>query len=120
MMQNQPVNAYILSLAGGVLIILGSLLALLTPPRILPIFRLPTLLLTLSIARFIVGTVVGLLVIYLSLALRGSAVQSRVQSIGTVLLILAIIGLIVGGGVLSLLGFILTLVSSILALTWRP
>ena len=83
------------------------------PMTFMPIF-VPAILIVIGV----VGLIISVLALYFSLRLRGLSDVGAVHSTGIVLLILAIIGLFVANG--FFIGFILLLIGSILALTWKP
>ncbi|MFP3491957.1 MAG: hypothetical protein RXN86_04190, partial [Vulcanisaeta sp.] len=66
----------------------------------------------------VIGLVVSVLALYFSIRLGRLSDVGAVHSTGIVLLILSIIGLFVANG--FFIGFILLLVGSILAITWKP
>ncbi|GGI79099.1 hypothetical protein [Vulcanisaeta souniana] len=128
-----PHTAYILSLIGSILMIISSIVALVLAgfasalPRYYALHRLgyysmmplfiymPVILVIVGI----IGLVVGALATYFSLRLGKLNDVNAVHSTGIVLLILSIIGLFTGASGFFI-GFILLLIGSILAISWKP
>jgi len=127
----RPHTAYILSLIGSVLMLLNAIMVLIAAaiisavPHLLHRFfsyypMVPLYLLTPTILAIIgvTGLVVSILAMYFSIRLGRLSDASAVHSTGIALLVLSIIGLFVANG--FFVGFILLLVGSILAITWKP
>lgn len=128
----RPHTAYVLSLIGSVLMLISSLMVLAAAGfmsmyhgyfafhrfgyyPMMPMFVFTPVFFVIV---GIVGLVVSVLALYFSIRLGGLSDVGSVHSIGVVLLVLAIIGLFVANG--FFVGFILLLIGSILALTWKP
>ncbi|WP_054842837.1 hypothetical protein [Vulcanisaeta distributa] len=128
-----PRTAYILSLIGSILMVISSIAVLIfagmlmaMPPHFYafhrfgyyPMMSIIPLAPIFFVVIGIVGLVVSVLAMYFSLRLSRLSDVNAVHSTGIVLLILAIIGLFVANG--FFIGFILLLIGSILAITWKP
>ncbi len=128
-----PRTAYILSLIGSILMVISSIVVLIAAGGILMSiphfyafhrFGYYSLMPMISLSPFffivvgIIGLVVSVLALYFSVRLGRLSDVSAVHNTGIILLILAIIGLFVANG--FFIGFILLLIGSILAITWKP
>jgi hypothetical protein len=127
-----PRTAYILSLIGSIFMLLSSLIVLGVAAMIsayphyfafhrfgyypmIPLYMLTPIFL---VVVGVIGLVVSVLALYFSIRLGRLSDVGAVHSTGIILLILSIIGLFVANG--FFIGFILLLVGSILAITWKP
>ncbi len=128
-----PHMAYILSLIGSILMIISSIIVLafagfaIAIPRyyafhrlgyypMMPLFTYMPVILTVV---GIIGLVVSALAAYFSLRLGKLNDVNSVHSTGVVLLILSIIGFLTGASGFFI-GFILLLIGSVLAISWKP
>ncbi|WP_054857688.1 hypothetical protein [Vulcanisaeta sp. JCM 16159] len=131
-----PRTAYVLSLIGSIFMVISSVIELLFAvfarillphyyvlhrlnyyPMLSVIPLLPMILMIISI----IGLIISILAIYFSIILGRLSEANAVHSTGIILLVLAIIGFFVSDRFfLGLLGFILLLIGSILAITWKP
>ncbi len=120
-MGEKPTAAFVLSLIGGILILLSGLAVALVfgiigagvsmVPGMAPLGGAIALMGAL-------GLIFGILVI-VGAVMINSGVQSKVKTGSIVVLVFSILSLFtVGGG--FLIGFILGLIGSILGLTWKP
>ncbi|MCF8885672.1 MAG: hypothetical protein QXK95_01535 [Nitrososphaerota archaeon] len=117
----RPTAAYILSLIGGILILIGSIAV-----AALAGFLGSMLMLVpfiggfgaLMIAFGVVGLVFGIIVI-IGAVMINSGEPSKVRTGSILVLIFSILSLIVSGGGF-IIGFILALIGSILGLVWKP
>lgn len=116
--RNYPSTAYILALIGAIFIVLEGIaeLALASAGAALVASfgygGLAAIILALGVALLLVGIVV----LYGSLQLRSHPESAHTW--GVLILVLAVVSLVGGGG--FFIGFILALVGGILALTWKP
>ena len=127
-----PHTAYILSLIGSILMLISSIFVLIgagilmTFPHFYafrrfgyyPMIPFMSLAPILFVVIGIISLIVSVLALYFSIRLGKLNDVNAVHSTGVVLLILAIIGLFVANG--FFIGFILLLIGSILAITWKP
>jgi len=128
-----PYTAYILSLIGSILMVIYSIMVLafaafigtLLPRYYVfhrfgyyPMMTMMPLTPVLFIVTGIIGLIVSILALYFSLRLGRLSDVNAVRSTGVILLVLAIIGLFVANG--FFIGFILLLIGSVLAMTWKP
>ncbi len=120
-MGEKPTAAFVLSLIGGVFILLSGLAAALIfgfigagvamVPGMAPLGG------AIALMGFL-GLIFGILVI-VGAVMINSGVQNKVKTGSIVVLVFSILSLFtVGGG--FLIGFILGLIGSILGLTWKP
>lgn len=117
-MSEKPTAAFVLSLIGGILILLDGLWVAFITSAIgaaMPMFF--SFGLGLALAIGILGIIFGLIIIYGSFQIN-SGEPGKVRTWGIVVLILSIISIITGGG--FILGLILGLIGGILALVWKP
>lgn len=120
-MSEKPTAAFVLSLIGGIFILLSGLVVAV----VLGIFggaisMVPGMeFMGGAIALFgLLGLIFGILVI-VGAVMMNSGVQSKVKTGSVIVLVFSILSLVtVGGG--FLIGFILGLIGSILGLTWKP
>ncbi|GAB6946325.1 hypothetical protein JCM16161A_04550 [Vulcanisaeta sp. JCM 16161] len=132
MQSTTPHTAYILSLIGSILMLISSIIVLvgagilMTFPHLFafrrfgyyPMMAVMPLAPILLLIVGVIGLIVSVLALYFSVRLGRLSDVNAVHSTGIVLLILAIIGLFVANG--FFIGFILLLIGSILAITWKP
>lgn len=129
--QQRPTTAFALSIAGSILMLISAIVELAVVPLIfrayafhrlgyMPMMGYPFIFAMgpMILALGIIGLVVSIVALYFSIRLNGLSDVNAVHSTGIILLILSIIGLFVANG--FIIGFILLLVGSILALTWKP
>ncbi|WP_069806713.1 hypothetical protein [Vulcanisaeta thermophila] len=125
--QARPSTAYVLSLIGSILMLISAVveLAALIMFSVVPyhrfgympmpfIFGMGAVLIVLGI----VGIIISALALYFSLRLNKVGDVNAVHSTGIILLVLSIIGLFVANG--FIVGFILLLIGSVMAMTWKP
>jgi len=115
--KSYPSTAFVLSLIGGIFILLGGLaeaaILALIGTAVISIFPgLGALLIALAV----VALVFGLIIIFGALMLRSKPESAKMW--GVIILVLAIVSLVGGGG--FFIGFILALIGGILALVWHP
>lgn len=114
-----PKLAYVLSLMGSLIILLCAIIELLFT-SLVSLIPLVGLLGLPLVVLSIIGLVTGVVSLVLSIRL-GSPISGReAHLIGVALLLLAILSLfttLMGG---FIIGFLLLLAGSILALTWQP
>ncbi|MEN2975213.1 MAG: hypothetical protein ABDH32_06530 [Candidatus Caldarchaeales archaeon] len=116
----RPTAAFILSLIGGILIILGSIVIALFAGIFGGVMMLiPFLggLGALIIIAGILGLIFGIMVL-IGAILINSDEPSRVRAGSIIVLVFSILSLSTGGG--FIIGFILALIGSILGLVWKP
>lgn len=119
MQSKVPRAAYLLSLAGSVIILVSAIVeflfsAIFTFIPLIGLLGVPIVILS------IIGIIVAVASLALSIKLGESTSEGTVHVIGALLLILSIISFftaLMGG---FILGFLLLLIGSIMALTWRP
>ncbi|MFB6469837.1 MAG: hypothetical protein TU36_001160 [Vulcanisaeta sp. AZ3] len=128
--QSKPGTAYVLSLIGSILmlisaiviiiggVILSSMQVFFGYHRFYPIMPGFIFAPAFVIVFGIIGLIVSALALYFSIRLSRLSDVDAVHNTGIVLLILSIVGLFTANG--FIIGFILLLVGSILALTWKP
>jgi hypothetical protein len=121
MAEEKPTAAFILSLIGGIFILIAAILVMIflglvgTAFAIIPFFgMIGGLLIILGI----VGLIFAILVI-IGAFMINSGVPQRVRTGGIIVLIFSILSLFTSGGGFFI-GFILGLIGGILALTWKP
>jgi len=118
----KPTAAFVLSLIGGILILLGGIFGAIigiiggAAMSIVPGFGW---LSGLIIALGILGLIFGIIVI-LGAVMINSGERGKVRTGSILVLIFSILSLFVGGTGGFIIGFILSLVGSILGLTWKP
>ena len=127
-----PHTAYILSLIGSILMIISSIFVLIGAGILMafphfyalrrfgyyPMIPFMSFAPILFMIVGIIGLIVSVLALYFSIRLGKLSDVSAVHSTGVALLILAVIGLFVANG--FFIGFLLLLIGSILAITWKP
>ncbi len=130
--QATPHTAYILSLIGSIFMLISAIIVLvgagimsMMPYRLtfhrfgyypmMPMFIFSPVFFAVM---GIVGLIISILALYFSVKLSRLSDINAVHSTGVILLVLSIIGLFVANG--FFIGFILLLVGSILAITWKP
>ncbi|WP_048062791.1 hypothetical protein [Caldivirga maquilingensis] len=119
MQSKTPRGAYILSLAGSVIILVSAIIefvfsAVFTFIPFIGLLGIPMVILS------IIGIIIAVVALVLSTRLGGLTNEGMVHTVGAVLLIISIISFftnLMGGFVL---GFLLLLIGSIMALTWKP
>jgi hypothetical protein len=119
-MGNKPTAAFVLSLIGGILIlVLGGVFALVLGAVGVGLGVIPGVGFFGALAAIfgILAVVFGILVIVGAIMIN-SGEPARVRTGGILVLIFSVISLLAGGG--FFIGFILGLVGGILALTWKP
>jgi len=112
-----PRNAYLLSLIGGILIVVYALLEVASAIEFRT--RIETLVHGGSYLLLILGAlvaVVGFAIIFLALRLKSSPGEARRN--GILILVLSLISFVGGGGLF--IGLILAFIGGIVAMTWRP
>jgi len=118
----KPTAAFVLSLIGGILILLGGIFGAIigiiggAAMSIIPGFGW---LSGLIIALGILGLIFGIIVI-LGAVMINSGERGKVRTGSILVLIFSILSLFVGGTGGFIIGFILSLIGSILGLTWKP
>ncbi len=118
----KPTAAFVLSLIGGILILLGGIFGAIigiiggAAMSIVPGFGW---LSGLIIALGILGLIFGIIVI-LGAVMINSGERGKVRTGSILVLIFSILSLFVGGTGGFIIGFILSLIGSILGLTWKP
>lgn len=121
-MAEKPTAAFVLSLIGGILILLGGIYGAIigiiggAAISIVPGFGW---LSGLIIALGILGLIFGIIVI-LGAVMINSGERGKVRTGSILVLIFSILSLFVGGTGGFIIGFILSLIGSILGLTWKP
>ena len=121
-MAEKPTAAFVLSLIGGILILLGGIFGAIigiiggAAMSIIPGFGW---LSGLIIALGILGLIFGIIVI-LGAVMINSGERGKVRTGSILVLIFSILSLFVGGTGGFIIGFILSLIGSILGLTWKP
>ncbi|HYA10756.1 MAG TPA: hypothetical protein VEH10_03690 [Thermoplasmata archaeon] len=115
--KSYPSTAFILSLIGGIFILLGGLadaaIYAIIGGAVLSIFPgLGALLIALAV----IALLFGLIIIFGAIQLRSKPESAKTW--GIIILVLAILSWIGGGG--FFIGFILALIGGILALVWKP
>lgn len=116
----RPTAAFVLSLIGGILILIGSLIGSILAGILGGAMMLVPFLEgfgALIILIAVVGVVFGIIII-IGAVMINSGDPSRVRTGSILVLIFSILSLFTGGG--FIIGFILALVGSILGLVWRP
>ena len=128
-----PHTAYMLSLIGSILMMIYSIVILVFAAFIgtllphyyafhrfenYPMMTIMPLTPVFFIVAGIIGLIVSILALYFSVKLERLIDVNAVHNNGVVLLVLAIIGLFVANG--FFIGFLLLLIGSILAITWKP
>jgi len=116
----RPTAAFVLSLIGGILILIGSLISSILAGLFGGLLMIAPFLgglgaLVIFIA--VLGVIFGIIVI-IGAVMINSGDPSRVRTGSIVVLIFSILSLFTGGG--FIIGFILALVGSILGLVWKP
>jgi hypothetical protein len=115
--RDYPNGAFILSLIGGIFILLGALaFAALAAigASFLAFFPAAAALL---IAYAVLGLILGIIVIVGAVMMRSRPEQAKMW--GVIVIVLAFIALFTSGGGF-ILGFLLALIGGILALVWHP
>lgn len=119
-MAEKPTAAFVLSLIGGVFILInGILMALIAFVGGTALSLIPGLgfIGGIVIAVGAVGLVLGILIIIGAIQIN-SGEPGKVRTWSIVVLVLSIISLFIGGG--FIIGFVLGLVGGILGLVWKP
>jgi len=118
----KPTAAFVLSLIGGIFILLGGIYGAIigiiggAAMSVIPGFEwLSGLIIMLGI----LGLIFGIIVI-LGAVMINSGERGKVRTGSILVLIFSILSLFVGGTGGFVIGFILSLVGSILGLTWKP
>ena len=121
-MAEKPTAAFVLSLIGGIFILLGGIYGAIigiiggAAMSVIPGFEwLSGLIIMLGI----LGLIFGIIVI-LGAVMINSGERGKVRTGSILVLIFSILSLFVGGTGGFVIGFILSLVGSILGLTWKP
>ena len=116
-MKSYPSTAFILTLIGGIFILLNGLYdaAVLAFVGSVALSIIPGLG-ALLIAFAIIALLFGLVIIFGAIRMRAAPESARMW--GIIVLIVSLISLVTGGG--FVIGFILALVGGILAMTWHP
>ncbi|MEM1583633.1 MAG: hypothetical protein QXF28_03445 [Nitrososphaerota archaeon] len=116
----RPTAAFVLSLIGGILILLGSIVtAIFAGIFGGAMMIVPFLggLGALVIAMGILGIIFGIIILIGAIMVNSSN-PSRVRTGSIIVLVFSILSLLSGGG--FIVGFILALIGSILGLVWKP
>ncbi len=116
---NYPNAAYLLSLIGGILILIGGIATAILA-AIVGSYALNVVpgLAALAIAFGIVALILGVVIVYLALQLKQNARAGAVSTNGVIILVLAIVSIFIGGGGFYI-GAILAIIGGILALIWK-
>ncbi|MEM4551808.1 MAG: hypothetical protein QXF92_03870 [Thermosphaera sp.] len=130
-MSGKPTTAFALVLAGGILVIINSILELVVgliirgvnPGEVVPFpagmaLVMVQFLKIILIVLGVIGTIVGLLMIIAATQIN-SGEPGKVRTWSVIGIILSVISILVAGGGFYV-GFILGLVGGILGLTWKP
>lgn len=118
----RPTTAFILSLVGGIFIVIGGLVAAIISAIIGEVIDvIPGLgwLGGLVIVLGVLGLVFGIIVIVGAIMIN-SGVPEKVKTGSIIVLVFSILSLFVGGTGGFVIGFILGLIGGILGLTWKP
>lgn len=114
---NYPSTAFILSLIGGIFILLAGLVEAALAAAIGAAFlAIVPGLGALFIGLAVLALILGLIVIYGAFQLRSHPESAKTW--GILILVFAIVSWVGGGG--FFIGFLLALIGGILALTWKP
>jgi len=117
--QAYPSTAFVLSLIGGIFILLGGLataaIAAIIGGALFAFFPGGGVLL---IGLAVVGILIGLLTIFGAVMLRNRPESAHTW--GVLILVFAIISLFTSAGGGFIIGFILALIGGIFAMTWKP
>jgi hypothetical protein len=116
--ETYPRTAYLLSLIGGILILIFSLIYAVILLAIASLFSSLGFGLgaTIAVAFAVVALVLGLVVLVLAMRLKSN--PGGVKTTGILIVVFAVISFIGGGG--FYIGAILALIGGILALIWHP
>lgn len=117
-METYPRTAYLLSLIGGILILVFSVIYALIILAIASFFAAVGFGLGVGVAigLAVVAILFGLVVLYFALRLKSN--PQNAKTYGILILVFSVISFIGGGG--FYIGAILALVGGILAIIWRP
>lgn len=116
----RPVAAFVLSLIGGILILLGSIVTALFAGifgGVMMFFPFLGGLGALIIFIGILGLIFGIIILVGAVMIYSNN-PSRIRTGSIIVLVFSILSLFTGGG--FIIGFILTLIGSILGLVWKP
>lgn len=124
-MGEEPTAAFVISLIGGLLITIESVIAIIAIKLASDIANsmVPGINASISaisglvMAVGVLGIVLGIIIVIGSLQIR-SGVPNKVRTWSIIVLVLSIISIFTGGG--FFIGFILGLVGGILGLVWKP
>ncbi|MEL9940217.1 MAG: hypothetical protein QW348_02585 [Ignisphaera sp.] len=124
-MGERPTAAFVLSLIGGLLITIESIIAIIVIKLASDIATsmVPGINASISaisglvMAVSVLGIVLGIIIVIGSLQIR-SGVPNKVRTWSIIVLVLSVISVFTGGG--FFIGFILGLVGGILGLVWKP
>jgi hypothetical protein len=114
---NYPSTAHILTLIGGILVIIEALVDVVFAGAIgslVPAFG--GVLAAIIIIEAVIGLIVGIVILYGSVQLRSNPGGSKTW--GIFIIVLAIVSLFTASG--FFIGFLLVLIGGILAYTWKP
>ncbi|MEM4717518.1 MAG: hypothetical protein QXE81_02005 [Desulfurococcaceae archaeon] len=114
-MSEKPTAAFVLSLVGGIFVILGSILVLVAGGLIGELVPMVGGLFALAGG---VGLIFGILIV-VGAVMINSGEPGKVKKGSILVLILSILSLFLAGGGFFI-GFILGLIGGILGLTWKP
>ncbi|MBS7621927.1 hypothetical protein KEJ32_07445 [Candidatus Bathyarchaeota archaeon] len=120
MPEERPTAAFVLSLIGGILILLGGIASAILAGMLSGAIMLVPFLGGLGALVIIIG-ILGLIfgiIILIGAVMINSGEPSKVRTGSIIVLIFSILSLFIGGG--FIIGFILALVGSILGLVWKP
>lgn len=120
--KSKPVAAFILSLLGGIFVLVSSVIRTLLLAygfEARPLFRglFGPSLVNLGIALGILGTVFGVIII--SLAIMLWRTPERHELLGTLIIVFSVISVITHHGVVVVAGIILSIIGGILAIAKR-
>jgi Family of unknown function (DUF6114) len=116
--KSYPSTAFVLSLIGGIFILLGGLADAAIYALVGgAVFALLPGLGVLFLVLAVVGLLIGLLTIVGAVMLRSKPESAHTW--GILIIVFSVISLVTGGGGF-IIGFILALIGGILALTWKP
>jgi len=116
--ETYPRTAYLLSLIGGIMILVFSILYALILLAVASIFASVGfgLGVDLAVGLAVVALFLGIIVIFFALQLKSQPRSAKTY--GILILVFAVISLIGGGG--FYIGAILALIGGILAIVWHP
>ncbi len=107
-----PTGAFVLSLIGGIFIVLGGI-ATMALGAILSFFPAAS---AVVIGLGAIGLILGLVILFLAFRLKSDPGSAKTS--GVVILVLSLISWVGGGG--FFIGFLLALIGGILAIVWNP